>query len=274
MNTRIIVRIILVVLCVIVLISAYTIIKNKRPSKHDTNPNAVKVLFIGNSYTTTHDVPNILHQIADAKHQPILLKTAAYDGAKLSGHLENNLTQAAIASEQWDFVVLQEQSQLQSFSPAETERQSSRHARMLIVRIHERNPNAKILLYQTWGYKNGDRMNCAEMPQNCGFDGMNYNIVTNYRQLAAQTHSMVVPVGEIWQRVRTNHPEIELYEGDGIHPSSAGAYLAASTFYASIYHQPVDGAPNVGIDSKIAGILQQEVDSYVNLSAATAPPAP
>ncbi|HMZ90641.1 MAG TPA: PKD domain-containing protein, partial [Chitinophagales bacterium] len=34
---------------------------------------------------------------------------------------------------------------------------------------------------------------------------------------------------------RDTHPEIELYIGDGSHPSAAGSYAAACTFYAAIF---------------------------------------
>ena len=46
----------------------------------------------------------------------------------------------------------------------------------------------------------------------------------------------VSPVGRVWRYIRNNHPDIDLYSNDGSHPSVAGTYAAAATFY-TIIHQ-------------------------------------
>ena len=43
-------------------------------------------------------------------------------------------------------------------------------------------------------------------------------------------------------------PEPELYFSDGSHPSPAGSYLAACTFYATLFH-----ASPVGLPGKVSG---------------------
>jgi PKD repeat protein len=45
----------------------------------------------------------------------------------------------------------------------------------------------------------------------------------------------VSPVGAVWRYLRENHPEIDLYAGDGSHPSLTGTYAAATAFYTMIY---------------------------------------
>src|SRR5690606_37656520 len=41
----------------------------------------------------------------------------------------------------------------------------------------------------------------------------------------------------VWRYIRENHPEINLYSGDGSHPSVAGSYAAGCAFYATIFEK-------------------------------------
>jgi len=53
----------------------------------------------------------------------------------------------------------------------------------------------------------------------------------------AQTHEAVVsPVGSVWRYLREN-TSIDLYSPDGSHPSLAGSYAAACTFYTMIFRK-------------------------------------
>jgi len=70
-------------------------------------------------------------------------------------------------------------------------------------------------------------------------------------------NSYVVPVGIVWKKIRDFHPEIELYDSDESHPSLAGSYVAACTFYASLFHKsPVDAFVPNGLDENYAKIIQ------------------
>jgi hypothetical protein len=68
------------------------------------------VLFIGNSYTATNDLPNLFRQIALSLGDTVNTTMQAPGGYTLANHLFDPATQNAIASQQWDYVVLQEQS--------------------------------------------------------------------------------------------------------------------------------------------------------------------
>jgi hypothetical protein len=46
-----------------------------------------------------------------------------------------------------------------------------------------------------------------------------------------------LPVGEAWLITGKQHPELELWQGDGSHPTEQGTYLAACVFYATIFRQ-------------------------------------
>ena len=48
-------------------------------------------------------------------------------------------------------------------------------------------------------------------------------------------NSYVSPVGFVWNYIRNNYPQINLYAGDGSHPNIKGSYVAAITFYTMIF---------------------------------------
>ena len=70
------------------------------------------VLFIGNSYTYVNDLPNTLRQLALSLGDTMTVASSAPGGYTLFQHSTYAPSLAAIESQQWDFVVLQEQSQL------------------------------------------------------------------------------------------------------------------------------------------------------------------
>lgn len=53
----------------------------------------------------------------------------------------------------------------------------------------------------------------------------------------------MAPVGEAFAACRRQHPDIELFHGDGSHPSAAGTYLAACIFYRVLYNADPRGLP-------------------------------
>ena len=70
----------------------------------------MRILMLGNSLTSAQDMPDILAELTGAE---VVCHTRG--GARLSEHLNPNTrlgarTQAALAKEQWDYVVLQEMS--------------------------------------------------------------------------------------------------------------------------------------------------------------------
>jgi hypothetical protein len=74
----------------------------------------------------------------------------------------------------------------------------------------------------------------------------------------------VAPVGYTWYLVRQDHPEIEMWQSDGSHPTSAGTYLAACVFYAAVFRQSPAGLGfHGGVTDDQAGILQDEAGRHV-----------
>jgi hypothetical protein len=67
------------------------------------------------------------------------------------------------------------------------------------------------------------------------------NGIFHYVTAADAKQMSIYPVGQAIRAVEADHPEIELREADGFHPSPRGAWLAAMVITGVIYdHDPSD----------------------------------
>src|SRR5262245_43473534 len=68
---------------------------------------ALKVLFIGNSYTYYNNLPRVLVELAVAGGHPApTTRMIVPGGTTLHEHWDNESTRNALTDERWDFVVL------------------------------------------------------------------------------------------------------------------------------------------------------------------------
>jgi hypothetical protein len=75
-------------------------VKNKR-NKGDVK--ATKILFVGNSFTTRNNVPEMISEMCKQRNICVQTKVVAKGGASLKQHWNAN----ALGGDEWDFVVLQ-----------------------------------------------------------------------------------------------------------------------------------------------------------------------
>jgi hypothetical protein len=197
------------------------------------------VLFIGNSYTATNDLPYMFRQIALSLGDTVNTTIQAPGGYTFANHLFDPATQNAIASQQWDYVVLQEQSLRGALPTNETF--SDIDATALNYDIQESSECAYPVFFMTWGYANGYNLTSWEYPELNTYAGMQQALRDNYTQFALENEGYVSPVGWAWKHVRDTHPDIELYQADESHPSVAGTYLAACVFYCTIFRESCVG---------------------------------
>jgi len=193
-----------------------------------------RVLFIGNSYTYTNNLPQLLYDAAKTTGDTIVFDSSTPGGYTFQNHTTNSTTLTKIAAGNWDYVVLQEQSQLPSFTDGEVQSMVFPYARQLDSLINLQNPCAETVFFMTWGRKNGDASNCAVWPPVCTYQGMDSLLNLRYRMMADMYEAIVSPVGAVWHYIRDHHPSIELYNADESHPSLAGSYAAACSFYTVI----------------------------------------
>jgi hypothetical protein len=195
------------------------------------------VLFIGNSYTAYNNMAAMVSTCATSAGDAITFDTHTPGGTTFSQHSANSIVQEKIAQGNWDFVVLQEQSQRPSFPESQVQAQVYPYATQLDSMIRFHNPCAETVFYMTWGRKNGDASNCPTWPPVCTYEGMDSLLNLRYMIMAENNDAIVSPVGAVWNYIRQNFPSIELYNSDESHPSLAGSYAAACCFYATLFRK-------------------------------------
>jgi hypothetical protein len=198
-----------------------------------------RILFIGNSYTYANDLPGTFKGIALSLGDTVYTSSVAPGGFTFNQHSAYAATLDSIRLGNWDYIVLQEQSQIPAFSPSQVQNDCVPYAKRLSDSIRVHNPCAEIVFFMTWGRKNGDASNCANYPPICTYAGMQQGLYNSYLMLSDSNQATCSPVGAVWRVLRNIHPSIELYSPDESHPSVTGTYLAACTFYSSLFRKPV-----------------------------------
>lgn len=189
---------------------------------------AMRVLFVGNSFTTRNDVPALWAGLAadgakgtedGAQSTTIESQVVAAGGASLRQHLNKGEATALLNEQPWDVVVLQEQSTLPVKNPARTG-DNIRDFHGLISRT-----DARLVLYMTWARQNAPESQAI--------------LSQTYDDLGEELGATVVPAGLAWQQALAATPPPVLHDKDGSHPTLAGSYLAACTFQFTLLGEPV-----------------------------------
>ncbi|MEO5584228.1 MAG: PKD domain-containing protein [Flavobacteriales bacterium] len=223
-----------------------------------------RVLFIGNSYTAVNDLPEITRQLALSLGDTLAVSSSSPGGVTFQGHTTNATTQNLIDQSGWDYVVLQEQSQLPSFPPGQVATACYPYATELVDDIRAHSPCAEAVFYMTWGRETGDAQNCASWPPVCTYEGMQERLRISYLQMAQDNSAECAPAGMAWKRMREEFPAINLYSADGSHPSVAGSYLVACTMYSTFFRRTAVGATFTStLDATTAATIQQVASSVV-----------
>lgn len=216
-----------------------------------------RILFLGNSYTQVNNLPILLQDLALSKGDSITVDSNTPGGFTLQGHSTNATSLAKINAGNYDYVVLQEQSQLPSFSPGQVANDVFPYAYLLDSLIHAANPCAKTVFYMTWGRKYGDASNCANYAPVCTYEGMQMRLRDSYVQMAVDNEAMVAPAGMAWRTSWYADSTINLWSSDNSHPSLAGSYLTACTMYTTIFrNSPVGAAVANGVTPTTGSFLQ------------------
>jgi len=217
-----------------------------------------KILFVGNSYVYVNNLPLVLYNLALSNGDTIIYDSSAPGGHTFLQHTSNATTLSKINAQNWDYVVLQEQSQKPSFPPSQVQAETYPYAAQLNDLILANDSCTQTVFYMTWGRKYGDASNCGFYPPLCTFEGMQGRLRQSYVEMADDNQAIVSPVGEAFKYSRMADSTINLYSADNSHPSLAGTYLAACTFYATIFEtSPVGLSYNAGLNATTAAFLQQ-----------------
>ncbi len=189
----------------------------------------MRVLFVGNSHTYFNDMPHTFARLCAAAGAGEVLPTMlAFSGRSLSWHLEEYFSlRYSLLWGAYDYCVIQQQAH-----PFPGKEVLMRDGGQVIALC--RAGGAKPVVLTTWAEQRAPEHQ-QEMTEAA-------------RALAAQEHALLAPVGEIWERIRQTHPEIELFWHDGEHASPYGSYLEAATLCGVLTGCDVMALPDIGAD--------------------------
>ena len=185
----------------------------------------LSVLFIGNSHTYLHYMPQMLVQLVKAADCgfDLAVDQSIGEGASLEWHWNNEPTRQKMRSRQWNYIVLQDR----SGGPLENLNSFQKHARLLNAEIQQ--AGAATIMYMTWA--NLSRPETQTL------------LTEAYRRMAVELGAELAPVGLAWRNVIESSPRIELHHKDGRHASPAGAYLTACVFFTVLTGTSPEGLP-------------------------------
>ena len=171
----------------------------------------MKVLFVGNSHTFTHDVPSIINKLFIENNEKWEYKEMTVSGQTLKFHSSREDLFEEIKNGNYDIIILQERASNfdqnlfdEGFEP-------------LYKHIIE-NSKSHILMYMIWSNESRPEVQKT--------------ILESYVKASNKDRVSLASAGIVWDIIRHNHKDITLYM-DGNHATKTGAYLAASTlFYA------------------------------------------
>ena len=190
------------------------------------------ILFIGNSYTYTNDMPRVLFEkmaescgykvrVTAITKGSYTLEQFADPADPYGGKVMANLS----APGSYDYVILQEQS-VRPITEPEKFRAAVSNLESRIRAI-----GAQPILYATWGRKSGnDRLTELGLTN----ESMTWKLAAEYAAVGKKLDIPVMHVGAAFYDVNTT-TDIELYNEDLSHPAMEGSYLAALTLFCGIF---------------------------------------
>ena len=223
-----------------------------------TGQTEISALFVGNSYTYVNNLPEVIKEIANSKGDVFMHQSHTPGGATLSQHASSISLQNQLLEEEWDYVILQGQSQNPSFPPSQVANDVYPFAESLSNDIRIANTCSKPVFFMTWGRENGDTQNCEFYEPLCTYEGMQERLIESYTEMAEMNNSLLAPVGIAWKNIRATYPTINLYSSDGSHPSKNGTYLSACVFYTLLFNEtPFNSYIPDGISPSDAVLIQE-----------------
>ncbi len=218
---------------------------------------------MGNSLTSMNDLPKLVADLAHFRHWDMDYDSYLPGGSRFSQHASDQQLIRKINEGKWDWVILQEQSQLLEFEPEQIQHDVYPYASSLCQLIRRANPQANIAFYETMAAQDGDQMNVNSFPELGTYEGTQDRINANYTIMTQDNQAVLVPVGAVWKSVRSDNPSIGLY-ADEKHPNLTGSYLAACVFYAVIFKDRAVGLSHPGsMDEDTANYLQKMTDKIL-----------
>ncbi len=181
----------------------------------------IEVLFVGNSFTFYHDMPQMFHQLALAAGKDVNVDEFVQGGQTLQGFWNDPKHGALdrVKSKPWDYVVLEGWT-----DPAADMRDWGTKFQEELLKV---NPKAIVLMYMV--------NPAGPFPDDASLSDQQRHFVA-----IAQAHpnTILVPVEWAWKLGFKDDPKNEKWLAqDNWHPGPRRSYIAAVSIFATIYQQ-------------------------------------
>jgi hypothetical protein len=188
----------------IALATAFSTVEPKPP---------LRVLFVGNSLTSTNNLPAFVAAMARASgDRTFSYRMIAPPGVGLEDHWRIPRTRRALAEQRWDAIVMQQGPSAEAASRAHLCVWSKRFADEARAR------GAQPYVLGVWS---AGRFGLPE-------------VIDSYTAAAAAADSLLLPAGSAWAAAWRRKHALALHARDSLHPSRLGTYLAALVVYGGL----------------------------------------
>jgi hypothetical protein len=167
----------------------------------------VRILFIGNSHTTHHNLPNLVGRMIRHVRPGRTVAHHVIGVSHLDDAAYNPAVKAEIEYRPWTHVVLQAQKISMSGRFLYSTDEGVDVARRAVAR------GAVVSFFAEWA-RRGERDERERTE-------------AIYFGMAKDSGASVIPVGRTWDAALARNPDLPLYEADGNHESEMGTFLTA-----------------------------------------------
>ncbi|MFO0815515.1 MAG: SGNH/GDSL hydrolase family protein [Gemmatales bacterium] len=193
------------------------------PTQVQANP-PTRLLFVGNSYTYSNDLPVLVQTLYVAAKLPQPeIEQIMMGGAALGDHWRNPRTTQRLINGKWNYIVMQQGPSSLASSQKEF------LADMEKAKPWLKQSGAKPAMFMVWP----DTSRRKYFPQ----------VRNAYADAARSVDGIFIPAGLAWQDLLSKHPSMELYSGDGLHPTPLGTYIAAIVIVSRLTGLPPERFP-------------------------------
>jgi hypothetical protein len=217
----------------------------------------LRILFIGNSYVFVNNLPEMVKGMAMDRRHPVEVKSVSFGAYTLGAHWQDGekpgKARGELANGNWDYVVLQDQSEMPAIVPEQTLKPAALFAEAI------KKKGAIPIFYITPAHYTKPKA-MAEFQD---------KLTSTYAQAAKDGGGRLAPVGPAFMLSYRQQPGLRLHSQDNSHFNIYGTYLAACVIYSTITGEPANGLIALrGSDPKTTVWVQKIANEAVKAAPA------
>jgi hypothetical protein len=181
----------------------------------------IRILFVGNSHTTGHDLPNLVCKMIQFQQPEKAVRSRVVSVAFLEDAARNPELKHEIASRRWNVVVLQAQ-KISMSGRFDYSRKEG-----IDIAKQAKDTGAAVYFFSEWARR--------------GVEDEGRRTEKIYQAMAEAAGGFVVPIGAAWDLAFDEQPDLTLHEADGNHESALGTFLTACVLTGQLTGENPEG---------------------------------